>query len=236
MLPVMGSAIPADAAVVDAAVPRPGASAAEWRAASQESAGAIRVISRNQLCQDCVDALDSLLEERFAALGEPGITRPKDALRFTNNLEYKSGAQPLCHCMFCNTRVVSTGASRVLDHLLGCVLCPARVKQPLKALSLRWSTTSIGSIVLVGTAAQSGHENTADLPVYHVDVLYTPILILYLYLFCIIQVCVFPPPQEDWRLINGLLTNYHASRHGLRHTGRRGRRRRRRASPWRLRC
>ena len=36
--------------------------------------------------------------------------------------------------MFCNTRVVSTGASRVLDHLLGCVLCPARVKQPLQAL------------------------------------------------------------------------------------------------------
>ena len=114
MLPVMGSAIPA---VVDA-VPRPGASAAERLAASQ----------------DCVDALDSLLEERFAALGEPGITRPRDALRFTNNLEYKSGAQLLCYCMFCNTRVVSTGASRVLDHLLGCLLCPARVKQPLKAL------------------------------------------------------------------------------------------------------
>ena len=130
MLPVMGSAIPA---VVDA-VPRPGASAAERLAASQESAEATRVISRSRLRQDCFDALDSLLEERFAALGEPGITRPKDALRFTNNLEYKSGAQLLCYCMFCNTRVVSTGASRVLDYLLGCGLCPARVKQPLQAL------------------------------------------------------------------------------------------------------
>ena len=130
MLPVMGSAIPA---VVDA-VPRPGASAAERLAASQESEGAIKIISRSRLRQDCVDALDSLIEERFAALGEPGITRPKDALRFTNNLEYKSGAQLLCYCMFCNTRVFSTGASRVLDHLLGCVLCPARVKQPLQAL------------------------------------------------------------------------------------------------------
>ena len=131
MLPVMGSAIPA---VVDA-VPRPGASAAEWLAASQESAGAIRVISRNQLRQDCVEALDSLLKERFAALGEAGIKRPRDALRFTNDLEYKPGAQQLvCYCMFCNTRVCSTGASRVLDHLLGCVLCPARVKQPLQAL------------------------------------------------------------------------------------------------------
>ena len=70
----------------------------------------------------------------FAALGEPGITRPKDALRLTNNLEYKSWAQLLCYCMFCNTRLVSTGASLVLDHLLGCVLCPARVKQPWKKL------------------------------------------------------------------------------------------------------
>jgi len=132
MLPVMGSAIPA---VVDA-VPRPGASAAERLAASQESEGqgAIRTISRSRLRQDGVDALDSLLEERFAALGEPGITRPKDALRFTNNLEKKSGAQLVCHCMFCNTRVCSTGASRVLDHMLGCMLCPARVKQPLQAL------------------------------------------------------------------------------------------------------
>jgi len=132
MLPVMGSAIPA---VVDA-VPRPGASAAERLAASQESEGqgAIKTISRSRLRQDCVDALDSLLEERFAALGEPGIKRPRDALRFTNNLEYKSGAQLVCYCMFCNTRVCSTGASRVLDHLLGCVLCPARVKQPLQAL------------------------------------------------------------------------------------------------------
>ena len=130
MLPVMGSAIPA---VVDA-VPRPGASAAERLAASQESAEATRVISRSRLRQDGVDALDSLLEERFAALGEPGITRPKDALRFTNNLEKKSGAQLVCHCMFCNTLVCSTGASRVLDHMLGCMLCPARVKQPLQAL------------------------------------------------------------------------------------------------------
>ena len=81
MLPVMGSAI---RAVVDA-VPRPGASAAERLAASQESAGAIIVISRSRLRQDWVDALDSLLEDRFAALGEPGITRPKDALRFTNS-------------------------------------------------------------------------------------------------------------------------------------------------------
>ena len=114
MLPVMGSAIPA---VVDA-VPRPGASAAERFDASQESEGAIKIISRSRLRQDCVDALDSLIDEKFAALCEPGITRPKDALRFTNNLEYKSGAQLLCYCMFCNTRVVSTGASRVLDHLL----------------------------------------------------------------------------------------------------------------------
>ena len=71
----------------------------------------------------------------------------------------------------------------------------------------------------------AGLTNTADLdfPVYYV-----------LYCICIYFVFIFvffprAPPQEDWRLINGLC---HASRHGLRHTGRR----RRRASPWRLRC
>ena len=110
MLPVMGSAIPA---VVDA-VPRPGASAAERLAASQESAGAIRVISRNQLRQDCVEALDSLLEERFAALGEAGIKRPRDALRFTNNLEYKSksGRSSLCVVACSATRASAARALR----------------------------------------------------------------------------------------------------------------------------
>jgi len=104
MLPVMGSAIPA---VVDA-VPRPGASAAERFAASQESEGAIKIVSRSRLRQDCVDALDSLIEERFAALGEPGITRPKDALRFTNNLECKSGAQLLAPVLY----VIACSATR----------------------------------------------------------------------------------------------------------------------------
>ena len=61
MLPVMGSAIPA---VVDA-VPRPGASAAERLAASQESEGAIKIISRSRLRQDCVDALDSLVRSAW---------------------------------------------------------------------------------------------------------------------------------------------------------------------------
>jgi hypothetical protein len=104
MLPVIGSAIPA---VVDA-VPRPGASAAERFDASQESEGAIKIISRSRLRQDCVDALDSLIEERFAALGEPGITRPKDALRFTNNLECKSGAQLLAPVLY----VIACSATR----------------------------------------------------------------------------------------------------------------------------
>ena len=104
------------------------------------------------------------------------------------------------------------------------------ISWPGTVWDIRWpgrypfSTSRLQAIV----CTVPGYKNTADLPVYHVLL----IIILYLYLFCIIQVCIFPQPQEDWRLINGLLTNYHASRHGLRHTGRR----RRRASPWRLRC
>ena len=102
------------------AVPCPGATAAERLAAAQAR----------------VDALDALLDEKFATLGEAGIARPRDALLFVNNLEYKTagGAQLTCFCMFCNLRITSTGASRVSDHLRACTLCPERVKQPLQLL------------------------------------------------------------------------------------------------------
>ena len=80
-----------------------------------------------------VDQLDLLVDEKFEGLGEAGITRPKDALLFTNGLEYKAGAvqQLTCKCMFCNIHISSTGATRVVDHLTACYLCPVRVKQPL---------------------------------------------------------------------------------------------------------
>jgi len=55
MLPVMGSAIPA---VVDA-VPRPGASAAERLAASQESEGAIKIVSRSLFVSVSIQSLHS---------------------------------------------------------------------------------------------------------------------------------------------------------------------------------
>ena len=60
-----------------------------------------------------------VLDEKFATLGEAGIARPKDALLFVNNLDYKTagGAQLTCFCMFCNLRITSTGSSRVVDHL-----------------------------------------------------------------------------------------------------------------------
>jgi len=60
MLPVMGSAIPA---VVDA-VPRPGASAAERLAASQESEGAIKIVSRSLFLFVCV-SIQSLHSSRI---------------------------------------------------------------------------------------------------------------------------------------------------------------------------
>mgnify|MGYP006168167129 CR=1 FL=1 len=53
------------------------------------------------------------------------------ALKFLN-LEYKAvgGQQLQGNCMFCGHPVKSTGATRVVDHFIGFVLCPEQVKQP----------------------------------------------------------------------------------------------------------
>ena len=69
-------------------------------------------------------------ETRLAALGE--ISKPVHALKFLNNLEYKAvgGQQLQGNCMFCGHPVKSTGATRVVDHFIGFVLCPEQVKQP----------------------------------------------------------------------------------------------------------
>lgn len=39
-------------------------------------------------------------------------------------------------CMFCSKAVTSTGASRLVDHLVGCLLCPKEVKEVGKAMRL----------------------------------------------------------------------------------------------------
>ena len=109
MLPVAVSAVP-----VASAVPLRGATAAERLAHAQARA----------------DELDALVDEKMQLLGEEGIRRPKDALLFVNGLVFKEGTQQLtCNCMFCNTRITSTGAARVVDHLIACILSPKAVQQ-----------------------------------------------------------------------------------------------------------
>ena len=107
-------------AVAAAAVLGPACSAAERLAHAQQRA----------------DELQALLDQKFEQLGEAGIVRPKDTLLFVENLEHKDGkgTQITCSCMFCRTRVISTGATRVIDHFLSCPLCPQSVKAPVQAL------------------------------------------------------------------------------------------------------
>ena len=98
---------------------------------------AASVAERLAAAQQRVDELHDSLDELFAQLGEAGIARPKDTLLFVKNVQFKEGKGPqqlTCSCMFCNMRVVSTGATRVVDHLLACPLCPDRVKGPVRTL------------------------------------------------------------------------------------------------------
>ena len=108
-------ATPLSAPVVTA-VPVPGATAAERLAAAQAR----------------VDALDLILDEKLETLGQAGIVRPKDALLFVKDLQFKAGSKSVqqltCKCMFCSMHISSTGATRVVDHLTACALCPQPVK------------------------------------------------------------------------------------------------------------
>ena len=66
-----------------------------------------------------------------------GISKPKDALRFVRDIEYKKvgGQQLECRCMFCNKKMASTGASRVVVHFSSdCALIPPDVKKSFVAL------------------------------------------------------------------------------------------------------
>ena len=67
----------------------------------------------------------------MGAYGPEGPTKPKHALDFTRDLCYdKVGGQHLtASCMFCNTHLMSTGSTRIVDHFAkACVLCPPAVR------------------------------------------------------------------------------------------------------------
>ena len=86
-----------------------------------------------------VDAQERVNELNLRAVAvlthvEAGITRPKDALPFVDELLYISGYQLKCCCMFCHKRSYSTSASRIVDHLMSCPLCPDSIKMLLMSL------------------------------------------------------------------------------------------------------
>ena len=82
----------------------------------------------------------SLREEvcvKLEAYGTAGPAKPKQFLDFCRNVTYKkAGGQQLeAECMFCGAHLISTGATRVVDHFANvCVLCPKSVRDPCIAV------------------------------------------------------------------------------------------------------
>jgi hypothetical protein len=87
--------------------------------------------------------------DKLAAFGPAGLVKPKDVLVFTRNLKLKvvGGQQLECECMFCHTRITSTGASRVVAHFSkDCVLCPPSVKDPCAAMRSHTESNRKGKV------------------------------------------------------------------------------------------
>lgn len=61
----------------------------------------------------------------------PAEVKPKDLMSFFSKIVYKkAGGQQLTGtCMFCNRLVVSTGAARLVDHLVACSLVLPEAKK-----------------------------------------------------------------------------------------------------------
>eukprot|EP00327_Prymnesium_parvum_P021228 CAMPEP_0113236624 /NCGR_PEP_ID=MMETSP0008_2-20120614/4192_1 /TAXON_ID=97485 /ORGANISM="Prymnesium parvum" /LENGTH=214 /DNA_ID=CAMNT_0000083637 /DNA_START=363 /DNA_END=1003 /DNA_ORIENTATION=- /assembly_acc=CAM_ASM_000153 len=64
------------------------------------------------------------------------IDKPKHAKEFFTGATYKrvGGEQLTAKCMYCSVLVTSTGATRLLDHLVKCSLCPSEVRERFAAL------------------------------------------------------------------------------------------------------
>ena len=103
-------------------------------------------------CEDAEERRVMLQEEasdKLAAFGPAGLVKPKDVLVFTRNLKLKvvGGQQLECECMFCHTRITSTGASRVVAHFSkDCVLCPPSVKDPCAAMRSHMESNRKGKV------------------------------------------------------------------------------------------
>ncbi|KAL1496771.1 hypothetical protein AB1Y20_014360 [Prymnesium parvum] len=74
-------------------------------------------------------------------LTEPRPSKPKDTKRFYKEVVHKDrGAQLSGLCMFCNKKVTSTGATRLVDHLIDCVHAVKEIKDLCKQLRQKTAT------------------------------------------------------------------------------------------------
>ena len=87
--------------------------------------------------EERIAELRSEVDTKLTALGEGGITKPKQCLDFLHNLSYKKlgGQQLTGNCPFCNRFINSTGASRVVAHFMECALCFKDVKEQCAKLT-----------------------------------------------------------------------------------------------------
>mmetsp|Transcript_8997 Transcript_8997/g.13590 ORF Transcript_8997/g.13590 Transcript_8997/m.13590 type:complete len:149 (-) Transcript_8997:130-576(-) len=77
-----------------------------------------------------------LMEKVENMLTVSPVSKPKHVVQFFTDVRHKSlgGDQMVGHCMFCRREVHSTGAARMVDHLMGYVLCVKPVKDCVLAL------------------------------------------------------------------------------------------------------
>lgn len=71
----------------------------------------------------------------FASIGNGGPSKPKHALRFFENISFKTvgGQQLTATCMYCGSGpIASTGSTRLVHHLTNCLACPKEVRKPFQ--------------------------------------------------------------------------------------------------------
>lgn len=87
-----------------------------------------------------IEQREAVLEEYESILKSNGnldtINRPRRAYEFFKGIEYRTvGGQQLAgNCMFCNVRVISCAATRLVAHLCSCPLTPVQLRNTFKTL------------------------------------------------------------------------------------------------------
>ena len=100
------------------------------------------LLGDTEVTETRLQLLHAEARDKLARYGDAGITKPKHVLDFVRDLAYKKvgGQQLTGKCMFCATSLNSTGATRVVDHFIACVLCPTEIQ--LKCKAMRDDTSS----------------------------------------------------------------------------------------------